>query len=297
MMRHDSVSQSNSLSQCWDREKFPDRILCSIDASTDDIVLGEKPWYRAKGGLIGYLADGKRDYGLANKLLKIKTDEPWKSYQAGLEIDASLKRICLSIGLYGSKGIFQFSNPALYPARISPIYSPLKSLLLIVWFVACLYWLTLLIKHYRHKKQITFLMIMLMTLAAGILMPAGFKSLLEGSILSYIPEFKTSEILKALGVSVQFSPDILPKYWDVSKFGHLLGFFLLSMVLFSEKQKSLWRLLSGLVLAALASEILQFYVPGRSPRVSDAIVDLMGIIAGWWLIRGYFRLRHTFAGY
>jgi VanZ family protein len=297
VIRHDSVSQYNSLTQCWDRERFPDRILFSINASTDDLVLGEKAWHQARSGLIGYLPDGKIDYGLSSKLLVIKTDEPWRSYQAGLEINESLIRICISIGLHKSKGIFQFSNPALYPARILPLYSLLKNLLLLVWLGASLYWLTRLLKHYRHKKQLVFLMIMLVMITAGILMPAGFKSFLDGSISYYIPEFRTSEILNALGVSVQIPSTIIPQYWDISKFGHLLGFFFLSMILFSEKQKPVWSLLSGLVLAAMASEILQYYVPGRVPRVSDAIVDLIGIMAGWWLIRGYFRLRHLLAGY
>ncbi|MCG8489740.1 MAG: VanZ family protein [Chromatiales bacterium] len=295
-IRHDALSQSNSFSQCWDREQFPDRVLFSISASTADLVLGEKPWHKARAGLIGYFPDGEKDYRLSSRLLLLEEDESWKSYRTGVEIDDSLERICISIGLFGSKGLFQFKDPALYPATISPAYSLIKNLLLGVWSIVGVIWLILLIKHYRRRMQMVFMLAMLVAIATGILMPAEVKSVVENWLSPYLPEFSTKQLLDTLGVSLQFPANILPQRWDVSKFGHLLGFFLLSAILFSEKDKSVWILLPGLVIAAVVTEIMQHYVPGRAPRFSDVIVDLIGIVAGWWLIRGYFKIRQSVAG-
>jgi VanZ family protein len=294
-IRHDSVSQSNSLSQCWDRAQFPDQILFRITASTTDLVLGEKSWHQARVGMIGYLPGGKKDYHLSNRLLALNMDEPWKTYQAGLEIDDSMERICISIGLLGSKGAFQVKDPMLYPARVPSGYNQVKKLLLVVWSLAAVFWLTLLVKHYRHRSQMVFLTVMLIAIAAGILMPAELRLVMENEISPYLPEFKTTELFNAIGVSFQYPANILPQRWNVSKLGHLLGFFLLSVILFSEKEKSVPMVLPGLVLLALATEIMQHYVPGRGPRISDTVVDLIGIIAGWWMIRGYFRIRQTFS--
>ncbi|MEW8311145.1 MAG: VanZ family protein [Candidatus Thiodiazotropha taylori] len=295
-IRHDALSQSNTLSQCWDREAFPDRILLGITASTSDLVLGVKPWHLARAGLIGELADGTKDYRLTRRLLSLKQDADWRSYRTGIEIDQSLERICLSIGLLGSKGSFRFKDPQLYPAAVPPTYSLIKNLLLAVWVAVGVVWLIQLVRHYRQRTQMGFILVMLMAISVGILMPAELKSELENRLSLYLPEFTTQQLFNTLGVPYPLPADILPQRWDVSKFGHLLGFFLLSLILFSEKEKSVWMLLPGLVIAAVVTEIMQHYVPGRAPRLSDVMVDLIGIVAGWWLIRGYFKLRQAVVG-
>jgi VanZ family protein len=295
-IRHEVKSKSNSLSQCWDSEIFTDQILLGITTSTTDLEPGEKPWHQARVGLIGYFPDGKKDYRLSSSLVALYQDQPWKAYQQGFNIDAALERICMTITLQGSKGVFQFKEPLVYPARIPTEYSLIKSLSLVIWLFAGAYWLTLLVKHYRGKIQIVFLTLMVVVIAVGVLMPIGLKALLTNWLSTYVPAFLTAAILNDMGLSLQFWTDLLPQRWDASKFGHLLGFFLMSATLFSEKEKSVWTLLPGLVLLALVSEVLQHYVPGRGPSLSDVLVDLIGIIAGWWLIRGYFKLRQTATG-
>ncbi|MCG7900333.1 MAG: VanZ family protein [Candidatus Thiodiazotropha weberae] len=295
-IRHDALSQSNTLSQCWDRERFPDRILVGITASTADLVPGVKPWHLAKAGLIGQFPDGSKDYRLSSRLVLLKQDVGWNSYRTGIEIDKSLERICLSIGLLGSKGSFRFKHPLLYPAAIPPTYSLIKNLLLAVWAAVGVIWLIGLVRHYRQRTQMGFMLAMLVAISVGIMMPAELKSEVENWLSLYLPEFTTKQLLTTLGVPYQLPADMLPQRWDVSKFGHLLGFFLLSLILFSEKEKSVWMLLPGLVIAAVVTEIMQHYVPGRTPRLSDVMVDLIGIVAGWWLIRGYFKLHQAVAG-
>ncbi|MEO5566096.1 MAG: VanZ family protein [Luteimonas sp.] len=44
-----------------------------------------------------------------------------------------------------------------------------------------------------------------------------------------------------------------------------------------------WRLLPGLAGLAVASELMQFAVPGRTPRLTDARDDLLGAVVGWGL--------------
>jgi hypothetical protein len=292
-IHHEVRTKSNSLSQCWDREMFPDQILLRLTTATTDLVPGEKPWHQARAGLIGYLPNGKKNYRLSSGLVALYQDEPWKAYEQGFSVDDAFERVCMTIGLQGSKGVFQFKDPALYPARVPTEYSLIKSLLLAIWLFACSYWLSLLVKHYYRKTQMVYLSIMLVVITVGILMSAELKSEVTNWLSSYAPPFITVAIINDMGISLQFLGDLLPQRWDASKFGHLLGFFLMSATLFSEKEKSAWLLLPGLVLLALVSEILQHYVPGREPSISDAMVDLVGIIAGWWLVRGYYKLRQT----
>ncbi len=47
----------------------------------------------------------------------------------------------------------------------------------------------------------------------------------------------------------------------------------------SERQRLGW----GLLGLAIATEILQAWVPGRSPSLADAGADVLGLVAGGWL--------------
>jgi VanZ family protein len=60
---------------------------------------------------------------------------------------------------------------------------------------------------------------------------------------------------------------------------------LLGLLLCFDRALSVGKGVSTLLLLALTSEILQFFVPLRTPRVSDLVVDALGIALGMGLAR------------
>jgi hypothetical protein len=78
-----------------------------------------------------------------------------------------------------------------------------------------------------------------------------------------------------------------PSQWDLSKFAHLTGFALLSTILFSDRRINVTQGFSALLLLAMATELLQFFVPERIPRLCDGIVDAAGAGLGLALILIY----------
>lgn len=54
---------------------------------------------------------------------------------------------------------------------------------------------------------------------------------------------------------------------------------------------SRWRMPVVLGVIGAAGEALQFFVPGRQPRLSDWASDLLGIAVGWGLAMAVRRLR------
>lgn len=53
-----------------------------------------------------------------------------------------------------------------------------------------------------------------------------------------------------------------------------------------------WRIgraVSGLLLLGSATELIQFFVPGRNPRLSDVFVDVVAGLLGWAIVRGLSR--------
>ncbi|MES9930093.1 MAG: VanZ family protein [Candidatus Thiodiazotropha sp. 6PDIVS] len=292
-INHQSKPQSTRLYQCWMRSDFPDYLLMAIDASSDGLLVGPKKWHGARVGVTGYLADGGKNYKLSSRLFSSKGNLPWEHYQEGVEISAEFERVCFSISFFKSMGEFQFKNPSLYPAIENPTFFILKNLLMLVWCLFSVWWLILLVQHYRSRPQWSYLMAIFMVIGVGVLAPIELKSALEKGLFYYVPELHTRDMLAAIGLSFDISPKYFPVVLDVSKFGHFVGFFLLSGILFSERAKPVRFLLPGLFLAALGTELLQYFVPGRSPRLSDVTVDSIGIFAGWFFVRFFFWRRQS----
>lgn len=293
---HDSSTQSNSLSQCWPRSGFPDLVLVGIEAKSVGLVTGPKSWHEARAGFVGHLPDGRKNYRLSSRVLSLKEDSPWKRYQVGLKISPKFERVCFVVALFQTEGQFQIKNPSIYPAAERFGSSIVSMLLLSLWPIIGIWWLVLLVKHYRKRPQLGYLLVMLLLMAIGILMPPELKTVLERALFSQIPDILTKDILSALGIPLDRLPAFVPAYWSASKLGHLLGFALLSMILFSDRDKPVWILLAGLVLATLVTELLQYFVPGRSPRIGDAIIDFIGIVIGLSLIRFSFWIRQSVSG-
>lgn len=80
-----------------------------------------------------------------------------------------------------------------------------------------------------------------------------------------------------LGHSVNWVEALWPG-WDTV---HLLMFGVLGLVArLALPRVRLGRLLAGLAVFAAASEMLQYAVPGRTPRMSDFGQDLLGLAVG-----------------
>ncbi len=69
-----------------------------------------------------------------------------------------------------------------------------------------------------------------------------------------------------------------------AKLGHLLSFFLISSTLFARGRFAPLNLFAVLFLLAVASELLQMFVPGRSSNLADVSVDMIGVLLGWALV-------------
>ena len=66
---------------------------------------------------------------------------------------------------------------------------------------------------------------------------------------------------------------------------HLFLFLLLGMAmrLALPQRRIAWMFLA-LVALGVSTELVQFFIPGRQPRVSDAVVDVVAGLAGWGIV-------------
>jgi hypothetical protein len=285
--------RSNSLVlQCFNRRDFPDQAMILIEARTEPLILGENPWSEAKVGLLLKDTQGKNKYQLNNCLVRLKQAQPWTRYETVVPISHDLGQVCFTVSLISTQGVFQVKNPSLYTARMLPSFRIGWWILLLVW-VACLWnWSRNLLGLYPVSRQGILIWVMVGLMAFGILMSNQTKMELLQLLGPWLPEDHEYHGIVS-GAWAEWLPMFTPGYWDISKFSHLFGFLLLSVILLRKPGASIPVLVTGMLVATVCSETLQFFASGRSPRVSDMVVDSLGVLTGWWLTVGVMRVKRV----
>ena len=285
---HAAVSHTTSLSQCYLAKGLPGQLLLSAKAASHGVVRGRKSWHEARIDLVGYDAQGEGDYRVRTRLIGLDGDQTWVKSQRVYRNVSDYRKICVEVSLYGATGAFQVRELSLHQARENPSYRWVSLSLLGGWVVLGLWLLKALYEYYRGGPWGPYLLSLFALLLIGVLMPQALRSGLEQQILSLSSHLG---LVFAPGSTLHHGAglDLWPQRWDLSKIAHLVGFTLLAGLLFWERRTGTTERLFGLLLLAMATELLQFYVPDRTPRVSDLMVDALGILVGWGL--GYL-LRH-----
>ncbi len=284
------TAASTTLSQCRPAAAMPQPLLLAAAGRSSGVVSGSKYWHRARIDLVGYDAGGTGLYRVPTRLLSLEGDHPWRNAQALFRLPPEAQRICLEISLYNASGRFQIRHLSLTQGVESTSHKIGRLLLLAGWMGLALWLLPPIYRHYRRRLLGRWLLLVGALILVGVLLPqelrqqieAGIALLLEGIGLPLTP---------ADAPSIESAWALWPAAWDISKFSHLLGFMLLAMLLAADREIGAWRRLSVLLLLAAVSEALQFFIPMRTPRLSDLVVDGLGMGIGLGLAAIWFRFR------
>lgn len=284
LLRIDHLSNAGMtiLTQCHPAKEMPAYLLLSGQGMSSGVVRGDKPWHEACIDLLGYDERGKADFSVKIRLFGMDGDQAWVEAARVYRNAVGYQQICVQISLFQAAGSFQIRALSLHQALTNATYQTISLILLVGWGVLSLWIVRALYEYYREKPQASYLLIVFVLLLTGILLPQEARSSLEEHILSLLSHL---EIFIAPTDTLQQhgSFDLWPQQWDLSKISHMLGFALLSGILFTERKVAPVGRLFGLLLLAVATELLQFYVPDRTPRLSDVIVDGLGVLMGWGL--------------
>jgi len=72
---------------------------------------------------------------------------------------------------------------------------------------------------------------------------------------------------------------------------HLIEYAVLGILLFRNFRKTSWVIFVG-YLYAISDEVHQYFVPGRTSKFQDTLIDLLGIIIGLLIVRQLRRLEY-----
>jgi len=272
-------SESNSVIQKLDVKRMPKQLLLQGEVRTSGVESGRRSWHEARVELIAYDSFGQGFYHIPYILTGLIGDNEWRDYSLLVTVPEEAVELRLEIGLYHVPGRIWVRGLALHQAESQALFSAGKLLLAVLWLATGLWALRLLLQRYWSTPQGWMIALLLLLIAAGILQPQEVKQAIEVQI---------QQFGQWVGIHLEigryhhgFEPlAFWPVSWDISKLGHLLGFLLLSAGLFLDSRARLPSVLIGLLLLAVSTEVLQFFVPGRTPRLSDVVVDMLGVLAG-----------------
>lgn len=200
---------------------------------------------------------------------------PWRRYEQVFRVPKAARELQVSVQLIGATGTLTVRQPSLREVREREAFVVYRGIGLIAW-AAALVWLALpLIPQLRWDLPHLLVYAAVASIFIGVLLPVDWKVELETGIGSaLIHGFAGDGAVSQLGMRALASGLF-------SKLGHVAFFALLAFaVRWAYFQERFWRLLPSLAIFAAVSEVLQFFVDGRLPRVSDVFIDCVGLVLG-----------------
>jgi hypothetical protein len=273
---------STVLSQCWEAQALPGPLLLRAEGKCRGVVRGDRPWHESRIDLVGYDAEGQGFYHVPTRLFGLAGDQAWSPRQALFYIPEASQRVCLEIIHYAVPGAFQVRNLSLTQGVVSRPHQLGRSLLLAGW-LGLLLWIARPLYRYvdQHRFRLSLLVICSLLLA-GVLIPHETRQQIEDLILDALAAVNI-HLSSEEQIFEQGPGSLWPVQWGLSKYAHILGFSLLALVLSLARPRRERSLIAPLLLLAIVTEMLQFFVPLRTPRISDLVIDGGGVFLGLFL--------------
>lgn len=196
--------------------------------------------------------------------------QSWRNYQGVFRVPEAARELRVSVQLIGATGELAVKRLSLRELREREVYTALRWIWLTGWMIA-LVWLGLPLRsRLRWSRAHALAYAVGFGVFVAVLLPADLKVALEIGI---------GEILIRRFAGEAGAPWLVGG--SIDKLGHVLFFALLALV-----ARRAWArepragLVLGLLLLALVSEVLQFFVDGRLPRLTDFLIDGAGLALG-----------------
>lgn len=290
-IHHDISSRHSELRQCFKSQSLPQHTVLQARLRTEQVKSGPEIWNLAKVSLVGYDDQKEALYQFPTVLVGLEGNQGWEHYEKVFPTQQVAAETCVIIALYTSPGHFYVSDISLKGAKSQTKVEYGRQVLLAVWIIVLSWIVISLVRNHQWSFRDSILLLLVFAIAVGVLLPVEIKRSIELEVQSVLIALGFSPLLSWEGEKTDLL-SLWPKQMDISKFGHLIGFSLLSTVFFSERDTRMNIVFAGLVLLALASETLQIFVIGRTPRLADFSVDIAGILLGWITGRSVILLVH-----
>lgn len=227
-----------------------------------DVSKGDKVWQAARIVFVAESPEGQLMYNVPHVLVMQNGTIDWKLYSKIFVAVSHAARYYVEIQLVNVRGVLWVKDLSLRPVKEALSYKVLQSVLVMLWLLAVFwmlapYWRNI-ISSKRNVLILSMLMVAVFSSLASVDLKHGF---------------------------IEFLKHPLPWVEDEAmlfRVGHFLTYSLISVAVFwkMKSRRTIVICLGLLVMFSMATEILQFLVGGRTPRVSDFLIDVSGVVIG-----------------
>ena len=264
----DNGKRSVAVYQDIKNVKPGDILLLSADISCIDVVPGKRSWNRAR--LLLVQNDGtKNRYDHPHELAALSgSSRGWKHFSKIFFIAQDTEYTRIVAQLSRATGLLRIKNIMLCPARQNPVYAPVQYTIIACWAIFGLMLLSQIFtgpgRAISLKIPLTIAFILIIT---GTTMPGSMRTGISQNIAANIAIARGSS-----GTATAV---------NISKYGHFIFFLFFGSLLYClTREDPLVHVILTIVMLAGGTEMIQFFIDGRTPLFTDFFIDLSGGVCG-----------------
>jgi len=251
----------------------------SCHVKSQAIQPGKRGWELGRVVLVSGDRQGKPIYAYPHLLTALTGSRAWTAATQVFAVAAGVAELKVAAQLMHSPGQLWVKDCRLNKLALSQHFHAWRYVLLTLWISLGAGLLLVWLRSGLSKAQDPVKCLLTMGILAGVLMPGSVKHQVGGWLVRY-------GLQSAASADVFFQSSDFPYFdtalhwpdWDMFKLGHFGLFACLAFVL--SVKGSGRRVLPALALFAGASEVLQLFIQGRTPRLSDIAIDCGGVLLG-----------------
>jgi VanZ family protein len=253
---------------------------------TEAVVAGKEGWHKARLILSSFNQKGGWIPG-AHLVAALVGNNPWQRYAMVFRVIPEAEELQVSMQLARAAGKAWVRDLSLRQAVEKPLYVFLQVGAFVLWG-AFLAWLMvpLVVSCPRNVLRGALIVSMLLVFS-GTLLPGSYRQVLERDMTdayqSATSPGESVEETHPLGRSRRVV--VWDRIRNAGKAGHFVLYGLMAISLAAAFPARAWRtLMLELGMIGGATELLQFFIEGRTPLVGDWLLDLLGAAAGLGLM-------------
>lgn len=239
-----------------------------------NIRSGERFFHKGRLALV-MLDENRRMLPGPHVAVDLVGTRPWTEYQKVFKVPGAAQEVQVRVSLIGATGELAIRRLSLTEVRERDAYLLLRNVGMVAWTAVLIGLALPFLPRLRWDLPHLLICLLVAGIFIGTLMPVDFKIGMENEVDAALKHLLAEEE----GVWQAGSEALASGFVD--KLGHVLFFALLAFaVRWGYPHRPRLHLFLGLLILASISEVLQFFVEGRLPRVTDFLLDGAGLLIG-----------------
>lgn len=240
---------------------------------TQDISKGNQAWQVARIIFVAIDENGQSLFNATHALTVRTGTTDWTDASKVFSANSNTSKYSVEIQLVNVTGTAWVKDISLRSVEETRYYRLFHSATVFLWVMVLLWFLASYWSKFCISKRGIVIIVMVILALLGTLTPADLKHDVIDAMKLFMPWIEGEPIFSRVGHFLVYSVISIAVFWKIQS-GRLLLTFIGLLILF-----------------AMATEILQYLVEGRTPRISDFYVDASGIILGLFISRFFLPRR------